>query len=252
MRAHTAEAFFPRWKLDRTNGVPLHVQIERLLRELIRRPPYSAGALLPDELSLASRLGVSRGTVRSSILTLVHQGLLERRKGVGTRAVHSGLEAWASLSGEMRLKGIAVQSFLLEVSDKSAKGKIAEALQVPVGTLVKCLDQVRGWEQRPVLQSRSWFHPRLKLSGQEDFGRPLYELLKDESGIAAEHAHEELLAVAADGRTARRLKLKKRSPLLLRRRTSFDAKDRPIDYAEIHYDTAALCLTLSSRWEPLE
>ena len=38
----------------------------------------------------------------------------------------------------------------------------------------------------------------------------------------------------------------------LRRRTSFDAKDRPIDYAEIHYNTAAICLTLSSRWEPLD
>jgi DNA-binding Lrp family transcriptional regulator len=33
---------------------------------------------------MASRLGVSRGTVRESILNLVHQGFLERRRGVGT------------------------------------------------------------------------------------------------------------------------------------------------------------------------
>ncbi|SRR6266481_3123837 len=76
MTAHTAEAFFAPWKLDRTSGVPLHVQIERLLHDLIRRPPYSTGALLPDELTMASRLGVSRGTVRESILNLVHQGFL--------------------------------------------------------------------------------------------------------------------------------------------------------------------------------
>ena len=252
MTAHTAEAFFSRGKLDRTNGVPLHVQIERLLQDLIRRPPYCTGAFLPDEVTLASRLGVSRGTVRESILNLVHRGLLERRKRAGTRVVQSGLVAWASLTGEMRSKGIDVQSFLLDISEKSAKGKVAEALQLPAGTPVQCLDQVRGWDNRPVLQSRSWFHPRLKLSGKEDFRRPLYELLKAETGTVADHAREEFLAVTADGRITRRLKVKRGTPLLLRRRTSFDSKGRPIDYAEIHYDTGDVSLTLTSRWQPID
>jgi len=130
MTAHTAEAFLPRWRLNRNSDVPLHVQIERLLRKLISSPPYSSGALLPDELTLASRLGVSRGTVRNSILKLVHQGLLERRKGVGTKVVQSGLIAWASLTGEMRRKGIDVQSFLSDVSEKPVEPAVAAALQV--------------------------------------------------------------------------------------------------------------------------
>jgi GntR family transcriptional regulator len=247
MTAHTAKALFSTWKLDRSNGVLLHVQIERLLRDLISRPPYSSGALLPDELTMASQLGVARGTVRESVLNLVHQGFLERRKGVGTRAVQTGLVDWASLTGEMRKKGIEVQSFLLGVSEKVAKGKIADALQVPAGTLVKFLDQVRGWDDRPVLQSRSWFHPRLKLSGKEDFRRPLYKLLK-ETGVVADHAREEFLAATADGQIARRLKIKKGTAILLRRRTSFDSQDRPIEYAEIHYDTGDVSLTLTSRW----
>ena len=113
MSSRAAETFFPPWKLDRTSGVLLHVQIERLLYDLIRSPPYSTGALLPDELTIANRLGVSRGTVRESILNLVHQGFLERKKRVGTRVVQTGLVAWASLTGEMRRKGIEVQSFIL-------------------------------------------------------------------------------------------------------------------------------------------
>lgn len=51
MTAHTTEAFLPRWRLNRNSDVPLHVQIERLLRKLIFSPPYSSGALLPDELT---------------------------------------------------------------------------------------------------------------------------------------------------------------------------------------------------------
>jgi GntR family transcriptional regulator len=170
MTTELAETFFSTWKLDRSNGVLLHVQIERFLREMITRPPYSSGALLPDELTMANRLGVSRGTVRESILHLVHQGSLERRKGVGTRAVQTGLVDWASLTREMRRKGIKVQSFLLESSEKMAKGKVADALQVPVGTLVKFLDQVRGWDDRPVLQSRSWFIPGSNFPGEKTSG----------------------------------------------------------------------------------
>jgi GntR family transcriptional regulator len=135
MAAFAAESAFLRRKLNRANGVPLHLQIERMLRKLITSPPYSSGALLPDELTLADRLGVSRGTV-----------------------------AWASLTGEMRRKGIEIQSFLLEVSEKRASSKVAAALKIPNGTIVKCLEQVRGWDNRRVLQSVSWFHPRLKLT----------------------------------------------------------------------------------------
>jgi GntR family transcriptional regulator len=252
MAAISAESSLLRRKLNRTNGVPLHLQIERMLRKLILAPPYSSGALLPDELTLAERLGVSRGTVRNSILNLVHQGLLERRKGVGTKVVQSGLVAWSSLTGEMRRKGIEIQSFLLEVSETRASSKVATALKIPDGTLVKCLEQVRGWDNRPVLQSVSWFHPRLKLSGSEDFRKPLYGLLRQTTGITPVHALEEFRAISAGTVLARRLRVEKGAPLLLRIRTTLDAEELPIDYAEIHYQTGVISLTIDSRWRPID
>jgi DNA-binding GntR family transcriptional regulator len=60
------------------------------------------------------------------------------------------------------------------------------------------------------------------------------------------------LAATADGPIARRLKIKKGTPVLLRRRTSFDSQDRPIEYAEIQYDTGDVSLTLTSRWNPVD
>jgi hypothetical protein len=38
MTAHGAETLFSDWKLDRRSGELLHVQIERLLHDLISRP----------------------------------------------------------------------------------------------------------------------------------------------------------------------------------------------------------------------
>ena len=97
MTAHTGESLFAHWRLDRLSGVLLHVQIERLLHDLIRCPPYSAGALLPDELIMASRLGVSRGTVRESVLNLVHR-LISGRHTVGFKRV------WMRGASEERIR----------------------------------------------------------------------------------------------------------------------------------------------------
>src|ERR1700761_5195815 len=101
--------------LDHQSPVPLRAQVESLLRDLIRQPEYQKGALLPDEVALAARLGVSRGTIRSGISKLVFEGLLDRKAGVGTRVtnrnVESGIREWHSFTREMASKGIKVQNF---------------------------------------------------------------------------------------------------------------------------------------------
>src|SRR6516162_9370275 len=123
MANHTAENFFSRSKLDRKNRVPLHIQIERLLQDLISHPPYSYGALLPDELTMATQLGVSRGIVRESILKLTRQGLLERRKGVGTKKLQSRFRSWNSLFGGMGTKSVYHGTFLFHILEQPSMAK---------------------------------------------------------------------------------------------------------------------------------
>jgi GntR family transcriptional regulator len=41
-------------KLDHQSSIPLRAQVEQLLRDLIRQPKFERGALLPDEVKLAS------------------------------------------------------------------------------------------------------------------------------------------------------------------------------------------------------
>ena len=75
------------FKVDHSSPVPLHIQVEGLLRDLIERPAYQNGKLLPKEVDLAKRLGISRNTIRQATNKLEHENLLSRKKGVGTRAV---------------------------------------------------------------------------------------------------------------------------------------------------------------------
>lgn len=236
-----------------SGGQPLHRQVEEQLRALAAQPEYRQGALLPDELTLAGRLGVSRGTARAALLRLVQEGVLERRAGVGTRVAQpraeSGIRAWRSFSREMAAKGIVVQNFTLDYGPHSAGERAARALQIESETEVYRLDRVRGWDGQPVLYSRSWFHPRLRLSGGEDFSRPLYDVLESAAGVVPDSAREEFTAVAAGAALARRLAVPPGTPLLLRAHTVSDARGRPLEYAEVHYVSSRFTLSLDLRRE---
>lgn len=236
------------FSIDHRSAIPFRAQVEELLRGLIRQPEYQNGALLPDEVRLAAQLGISRGTVRTSITKLVHQGLLERKAGVGTRVsnrhAESGIMAWRSFSREMAAKGIAVDNFKMEYQFAEVSADAARCLQLPKGSKVWRLDRVRGWNGKPVLHTISWFHSRLNLKGSEEFDKPLYELIETVSGTRPHHARETFSAVAADQRLSRLLDVPKGTSLLLRRHTVFDPGNRPFEYAEVRYVSSRFELTL--------
>jgi GntR family transcriptional regulator len=64
---------------------PLYLRLARALEDAIRSGAFPVGSLLPTELDLSQRHGVSRQTVRQAIGELRRKGLLSARKGVGTR-----------------------------------------------------------------------------------------------------------------------------------------------------------------------
>jgi GntR family transcriptional regulator len=232
-------------------ALPLHRQVEERLRHLASAAPFHEGELLPDELTLAHRLGVSRGTVRAALTRLVHDGLLERKAGVGTRVAirpaESGIGAWRSFSREMAGKGIKVETYHSAFRRLAAPQAVTRALRIPAGARLLRLDRIRGWDNVPVLQSRSWFHPRLRLKGDEDLSRPLYEVIETATGVVAENAHEEFRAAVATDTLAESLRVKIGEPLLLRSHTVFDRGGRPIEFAEVHYVSSRFALTLELR-----
>ena len=235
----------------RPGGLPLHRQAEDAIRRLMAGPDYAQGELLPDELTIANRLGISRGTVRAALMRLVGEGSLERKAGVGTRVVprslESGIGNWRSFSREMARQGVAIRMFRRQLRQVAASRKVAAALRLDAGSLVQRLDRVRGWGTTPVLRSRSWFHPRVRFARTEDFSQPLYDLVAGVSGLTAERAREAITAVAASAGLSKDLHVGLGSPLLLRRHTVFDSMSRPFEFAEIHYVSGRFTLTLEMK-----
>lgn len=64
---------------------PLAARVEEALRHGILTGQLTAGARLPAESNLASLFGVSRPVVRQALAALREQGLVQSRRGSGTR-----------------------------------------------------------------------------------------------------------------------------------------------------------------------
>ena len=227
------------YQIDTESKAPLHNKVEKMMRELIEQPAYRNGEFLPKEVDIAEKIGVARNTVRHAIGKLVNEGLLVRKKGVGTkvaaRRIPTRLDSWWSFTKEMKSRGIDVVNFELEVSILPASEAVAEAMHVKQGTKLVEVLRLRGTAAGPSLLTISCFHPRLKMTGQEDFSKPLYQMLEEDLGVIAAISREEISAISADEMLADKLNLVVGAPVLFRKRIVSDTDGRLIEFNKVYY-----------------
>lgn len=221
-------------KIDHNSQIPLHAQVEELLRNLIELPEYQDGAMLPREIDLSKRLGISRNTLRQATNKLVQEGLLVRKKGIGTtvanRNVVTHLENWHSFTQEMNEQGISFENFEIEVDKVHIDEKISSFFRIDKREMVIKLVRLRGTKDGPFVYFESFFHPRIGLTEAEDFSQPLYELLENKYSTVPVKSSEILSAKLANDKIAKWLRVETNSPILVRERFVYDPGNRPIEY----------------------
>ena len=71
-------------RINKTNGIPLYVQLEEQIRGLMHRGTLRAGDLMPTVRELAVQLEINSNTVARVYRDLQNEGLLRLKRGVGT------------------------------------------------------------------------------------------------------------------------------------------------------------------------
>jgi len=242
-----------RFSIDHKSPVPLHAQVEQLFRKLIENQEYRDKALFSNEATLAKQLGTSRNTVRQALNKLVYEGLLVRKKGVGTfvadRSVNTRIHNWLSFSQEMEAKGIKIRNFALDINWIEANREISGFFSISEGKKVLKLERLRGNENHPFVFFISYFHPRVGLTGKEDFSRPLYDILEKDHSVIVKLSKEEISADVADDNLAEKLNIKPGDPILQRKRFVFDPGGRPVEYNLGFYRADSFVYTIESERE---
>jgi GntR family transcriptional regulator len=221
---------------NRNVSTPLYHQIRDFLRDELQNGEFKPGERIPSEAELSARYRVSRITVKQAIQSLVQEGLLYRMQGKGTfvarpKVAHS-LNRITSFSQQMRDRGMAPSTKILEVEIVAARGRVREALAVAEGTLVTKVRRLRLADAE-IMGVQTAYVPIDMCPDLADHLKEnvsLYELLRTRYGLAPARALENYTAIVLDSYDARLLEVPEGSPALFAERMAYLADNRALEY----------------------
>jgi GntR family transcriptional regulator len=217
---------------------PLYAQIAAAIEAGIADGRYEPGYRFPPEPKLAAELGVSRLTLRQALTVLEGRGLIDRVVGrhggtfVRNWTVDRDLTAFAGFSEQLQRQGRVAGAEVLSARELPASAVVAGGLDLEEGSPIYEVQRLRLANGTPVLLELSSF-PAAAFPGflEEPLDHSLYDLLGRRYGRRPTHAREVLEPVAADKRAAKLLDVTPGTPVLLVRRTAFDAEGMAVEYA---------------------
>ena len=203
------------------------------LRERIAAGALSDG-VLADERALAAELGASRNAVREALGLLRDEGLITRRRGVGTKVVRPKYGQLDRLTGlaEM-LDGYGTVTNEVRVAEMmlDAPAAITEQLELPAGSTVVHLERVRRLDGNPLSLDSTYLTPEIGrnvLSG-DLVGRDVFAMIEETAGCLLGRCEVAVRAAVADLDTATVLEIAPGAPLFQIDRLTRLADGRPVD-----------------------
>lgn len=195
---------------------PLYQQLNSHLRQLINSGEFPIGQKFLTERQLCERFGVSRATSNKALSSLVSEGLLEFRKGVGTfvrgRAMDYNLRALVSFTGRAIAVGKQPSTEVLRFESVLAKDVLDDVpviLKVEPEVSLYYMERLRLADSLPVILEKRYvvgsYCPELT---EEDAASSLYKVWTERYKLEIEGAEERIRAVNARGADARALKLR--------------------------------------------
>lgn len=233
-----------------TEFMPLYAQVEAQLVRRLSQGEWAPGAAIPSEIALAGEIGVSQGTVRKAIDRLCASGALVRAQGKGTFVAEQTPELanfrffrMVDPAGER-----VVPKLLRQIAAvHPANAAQAAGLQLPAQTPVHVIDRVRLVGERRVILETAAIPEALMPGLSDDVPLPnaLYPHYQARYGISVLRTDENLFAVNADARQARRLSIEEGTALLAVRRIAYDLTGCPVEYRESYFVSDGLSFAVS-------
>ncbi|HQZ12400.1 MAG TPA: GntR family transcriptional regulator [Devosia sp.] len=222
--------------------VPKYFQIQELLRARIADGTYGLGQQLPPEGALAVELNVSRQSVRTALMALVNEGMIERTAGRGTFVTEPPdmREAWTLQTLE-DVMAIPVEGARRVMSVTTTTGRehssAARQLALAQSAEMTLIATARENKFGPYGFSYIFVPQRFgyRLDPHELLSQSVIQLLEKECLLRASRASQVTSAVGANPEVARHLSIAPGDPVLLLQRTYFTSDGLPIEHAENYY-----------------
>lgn len=217
-------------------GVALYVRIRQTLRDQIAAGELKPGDRLPSEDELALRFGVSRMTLRNSVSELIDEGLLYRRRGVGTFVSRPHIERdhnrLSTFFDSASAEGFAAEIRVLKQEIAESRPVVARELGLTVGDPVIFIRTLRLADGAPITLHDEFVPHRLcPQLLHEDLQLTMSWQALERHGHSIKRAVQRIEAVPVEREIAALLEMEEGEPVLYKRRTVFAADGTPVEFA---------------------
>jgi len=226
-------------KLTEDSNIPLYHQLKNIIKAQIITGAIQPGDKIPSESELGERYGVSRITVRQAINSLVQEGYLYRKQGVGTFVtslkLRRRLPRLYSFTEDMRELGLEPSSQVLEQKVVEADEEMAEILKLPPGDKrVNRLVRVRLANGEPILLERTFIPYYLcpDLTTEDLERGSLYSLLREKYNLLLDHAYETYEVGKVRKEEAKVLKCPSGFPAFVIERLTYLKTEIPVEWTK--------------------
>jgi len=216
--------------------IPLHYQIQRVLRVQIESGKWAIGERVPPEYDLMRRFKVSRTTIRRALGWLESDGLIVRQRGNGTFVARS--IAAKSVDGiKSLLLGYTADVRLLGVMDVAPSGEIARLLAISDEQMVREYRRLEIVDDRPLAVVLNYVRLDIanRITESDLLWYSMLEILRDRLKLKLGTLRHSIWADLPDETIARLLKSNIAQPVLAVQLVLHDDSGRPIQVCEAFY-----------------
>jgi GntR family transcriptional regulator len=225
--------------IERPRHITLTAATANTLSDAIQEGKFKIGSQLPSEIELMQILQVSRTTLREALRMLEEQGLIVRRRGLGTfvskRLLINDISNNFGITQMITQAGSDPGTLESDNRIEKASPVIAKALELEENANVLVMERVRTADGNPVVWSFDMVPAEIvgnQITAPEKYGEEsLYTYLQKYHNIWISHGVAEIQPIVADKEHAAKLDVRKKTPLLCIIQTDYDLKNRPVIYA---------------------
>lgn len=236
--------------IDRSAPVPLHTQIADVIRARVSSGAWPVHYRLKPEPDLADEFGVSRGTLRKALSSLITEGRLVQVRGKGTFVTAAEAEPalaqdLTTLSEDFAARGVASEVTVLHCALESAPANVAGLLDISPEETVVVLRRVRSTEDGPVAYLVNYVRASLApgIESTDFSSASLFGTLETDFGRAVTTARRTFTAQAADDEVAAALNLSVDAPVQYLQQVSYLADGRAIEYSDVWINSDRMRVT---------
>ena len=216
------------------NGVPAYQRIQSTIRKRIEAGQLRSGDAVASERDLAKLHQVSLMTARHALASLEREGIVERRRGIGTFVSSPKIHfnKLMSYTEQMAGRSLTANSKVLFARIIFDEQEVAARLALPPTSGVIKLERIRHAAEEPFALETCYLSASAfpNLLSAPLARESLFKILEREYQVELGYADEEVDATAADLRTADLLGVLRRDPLLRIRQLIYSSKGTTIMY----------------------